>query len=593
MDIIPGGFFNDIKRSYGENTSREVKTLFKTICKLATAKNRQIFLLQCKYKKVFPTHITSNLRVITSLQVDTHPYSRLADKIIFNFRSPVLKLEIKINNWKIKQIEWSYNNILNNLYKKIPTGAVNIWKEYAGIQYNLNFNRIKASNIKKLERLVENSTVMVTNIDQDKFIYNFTDIALSEEVVKTLRLEPKFGLPLEKRTAAIPTIINDIEFCIQNTDVQGESMKIIEENRNKIRSDVVNVLMNFFRKKEPREFDEIWKNMKITSRFLKEHDELIVARSDKGGSTVVMYREEYVTGMNDMLKDDRTYKKIVKDPTNKFQLQSNVIVKDLLACKVIDELQAKYLKTYNAVSPKIYGLRKTHKEKFALRPVVSCIGAPSYKLAGFLHRTLSPWTSTIKWNVKNSIELVEELKKVAVPDNHVLISLDVTSLFTNIPKDLVLKIIDEDWNEMSKAVKVRKDNLITLVNFCFDSSYFTFQNEIYQQLEGSSMGNPASPSLANIVMNYVINKAVDILNFNIPLLKLYVDDTLLLIPKDKIDEAFRCFNSINDKIKFTMEVEIEGRLPFLDLVVIREEERLITDWYVKETITEFQIESSE
>ncbi|CAD6216056.1 GSCOCG00011260001-RA-CDS, partial [Cotesia congregata] len=136
---------------------------------------------------------------------------------------------------------------------------------------------------------------------------------------------------------------------------------------------------------------------------------------------------------------------------------------------------------------------------------------------------------------------------------------------------------------MSKAVKVRKDNLITLVNFCFDSSYFTFQNEIYQQLEGSSMGNPASPSLANIVMNYVINKAVDILNFNIPLLKLYVDDTLLLIPKDKVDEVFRCFNSINDKIKFTMEVEIEGRLPFLNLVVIREEERLITDWYVKET----------
>ncbi|CAG5102975.1 Protein of unknown function [Cotesia congregata] len=110
-------------------------------------------------------------------------------------------------------------------------------------------------------------------------------------------------------------------------------MKIIEENRNKIRSDVVNVLMNFFRKKEPREFDEIRKNMRITSRFLKEHDELIVARSDKGGSTVVMYREEYVTGMNDMLKDDRTYKKIVKDPTNKFQLQSNFAEKNLARVK--------------------------------------------------------------------------------------------------------------------------------------------------------------------------------------------------------------------------------------------------------------------
>lgn len=495
----------------------------------------------------------------------------------------MLRLEIKINIWKIKQIELRYNNILNSLYSEFPTGVVNIWKEYAGIKYNLTFNIIKASNIRKLEVLVRNSTGMTVEVDQERFVYNFTDVVLPEEVMKTLRLEPKFGIQIERRATAIPTIIEDIEFCIQNANVQGESMKIVEDNRNKIRSEVVNILTNFLKNNDPNEYDEVRKNMKITSKFLKEHDEVIVSRSDKGGSAVVMFKEEYITGMDDMLKDETTYRRITKDPTNKFQLQSNLIVKELLTGKEIDELNAKYLKTYNAIAPKIYGLRKTHKQVFALRPVVSCIGAPSYKLARFLHDILTAWTSTIQWNVKNSMELVNQIKTITVPDKHVLISLDVISLFTNIPKDLVLKIINEDWNEMAKVIKVKKDTLITLVKFCFESSYFTFQNRLYQQIDGSSMGNPASPSLANVVMNFVIRKAIDNLGFHIPLLKLYVDDTILLVPKDKIDDVFCGFNNINEKIKFTMEVEVEGRLPFLDLVVIREENRLITDWHMKKT----------
>ncbi|CAD6221817.1 GSCOCG00011645001-RA-CDS, partial [Cotesia congregata] len=186
-------------------------------------------------------------------------------------------------------------------------------------------------------------------------------------------------------------------------------------------------------------------------------------------------------------------------------------------------------------------------------------------------------------NVKNSFELVNILKLIVVPSDHILISLDVTSLFTNIPQELVLNIIEEDWDMLSKVIKMKKENLIKLIKFCFGFSYFTFQDNLYQQVDSSSMGNPASPSLANVVMNFIINKALDKLDFHIPLLKLYVDDTLLLIPKDKVDHVFGCFNSINDKIKFNIEIEKESRLPFLDVMVIRCNGRLLTNWYVKET----------
>lgn len=59
--------------------------------------------------------------------------------------------------------------------------------------------------------------------------------------------------------------------------------------------------------------------------------------------------------------------------------------------------------------------------------------------------------------------------------------------------------------------------------FCYISSYFVFRGRFYSQIEGSSMGNPASPAIANIVMNYVISKIVSSLHFDIQFIKLYVD----------------------------------------------------------------------
>ncbi|KAI4476711.1 hypothetical protein M0804_013328 [Polistes exclamans] len=70
------------------------------------------------------------------------------------------------------------------------------------------------------------------------------------------------------------------------------------------------------------------------------------------------------------------------------------------------------------------------------------------------------------------------------------------------------------------------------------------------------MGNPASPILANIVMNYILKKVEGMLPFQVPFLK----------------------------IQFTIEVENNKTLPFLDLsILIKEDGSILTDWYVKPT----------
>ncbi|KAI4476219.1 hypothetical protein M0804_013759 [Polistes exclamans] len=92
-------------------------------------------------------------------------------------------------------------------------------------------------------------------------------------------------------------------------------------------------------------------------------------RSDKGNNTVVMKKEEYLNEMHKMLQNKDIYQVLNKDPTSRFEKLANNLITKLRKESIITEKVEKSMKSYNSVAPKIYGLRKTHKQNLALRPV--------------------------------------------------------------------------------------------------------------------------------------------------------------------------------------------------------------------------------
>ena len=93
--------------------------------------------------------------------------------------------------------------------------------------------------------------------------------------------------------------------------------------------------------------------------------------------------------------------------------------------------------------PRVYGLPKIHKPSCPLRVIVSSIDSPLYPLTTYLHNIL--FKSILKANsyIKNSFELVEKLKRLHITDEYKLISLDVKSLFTNVPMEIAVDCINE------------------------------------------------------------------------------------------------------------------------------------------------------
>nr|VZI36042.1 unnamed protein product [Spirometra erinaceieuropaei] len=173
-------------------------------------------------------------------------------------------------------------------------------------------------------------------------------------------------------------------------------------------------------------------------------------------------------------------------------------MKNSSAKSLIDRRMAKAQETALA---RFYGLPKVHKEGVPLRPIVSLKGTPTYGLAKWLFQRLKFRTSDSNTTDSPSTQFLEKLKGVSLLPSDVMISFDVTPLFTSIPQDLAVETIelllrekyDETENRLGHA------QIIQLLKFCL-KTYFTFDGTVHEQVKGTPMGSPISGLIAEALL---------------------------------------------------------------------------------------------
>ena len=98
----------------------------------------------------------------------------------------------------------------------------------------------------------------------------------------------------------------------------------------------------------------------------------------------------------------------------------------------------------------------------------------------------------------------------------------------------------------------------------------TFNNDIYEQIDGASMESRLKPTLANTIMAGLKIKVFDRL-FKDGLLTFYiryVDDTLEFIKESDIDNVLSKYNSFHPSLSFSVDRFNDGVVHYLDLKVI-------------------------
>ena len=289
-----------------------------------------------------------------------------------------------------------------------------------------------------------------------------------------------------------------------------------------------------------------------------------------------------------LLNDKNTYTPISSDLTNSVSKKIDSLIKNLKNDSKITEEQYKKMCPKNAVTPKIYGLVKIHKGiQYPLRPIVSFIGSPCYGLGKFMAQILRDMLPRGEYEIINSLNLKQHINNRVIPRDMLMVSLDVVSLFSKISLDLIKSSLRHMWSKyrVSPEHNFTLDVILEIVELMNNSSYFVFDKTFYRQISGMPMGSPISPILASFCMEYVIDaariKSNDLLGTDPQCVFIYVDDLFCLMPRTHVTDMVDIFNSIHADIKFTHEIETEGRLSYLDLQVIRCGDELVTNWYCK------------
>ena len=327
---------------------------------------------------------------------------------------------------------------------------------------------------------------------------------------------------------------------------------------------------------------------------LRRDKEIKILQADKGNATVILDTDDYDKKVHELLDDRQSYVVLKKDPTKTTERKLLAVLRDLRKQGKINEA------FYNNVRPsegssrpaRFYGRVKLHKPSKPLRPVIATCGTSTYGVAKRLAGILRPLVGKSGRVLRNTVDLVETMEEVCLEQDEVLVSYDVKSLFTSIPIDESINICKRRLqldDTLGDRTDMDIDTIVQLLRFCLKSAEFQYDGTHYRQLEGVFMGSPVSPVIADIFMEELEDKVFDCTVGKAPprLWKRFVDDVLSVILKTEVHNYLVFLNEQHPRVRFTMEVETEGSLPFMDVLFSRKEDgKLSRKVYRKPTHTD-------
>ena len=334
----------------------------------------------------------------------------------------------------------------------------------------------------------------------------------------------------------------------------------------------------------------ITKPEKTALKALSKDNEITIKQADKGGATVIQNTKDYVAEGNRQLTDRSTYEEMHSDITDQINHMINQKLDDMKNNGEIASSLTESLKNHEAKVPHIYFLPKIHKGQNPPpgRPVVSSNGCATEKISAFVDNFIKKQVPKMKSFVKDTNDFINKIEtEVKISDRTILGTLDVGSLYTNIPNVEGVDVIKHKLNATRKAHHNPKtESIIDLLEIVLKNNNLEFNGKHFLQVQGTAMGTKLAPSYANLFMEDLEIRMLEAYHLKPTTWLRYIDDIFFTWDhgEEELAKWLDFLNNFHHSIKFTMEISKE-KINFLDTTVKRGENKLYTDVYNKPTDT--------
>ena len=289
----------------------------------------------------------------------------------------------------------------------------------------------------------------------------------------------------------------------------------------------------------------------ITS--LKSRQDIIIKPADKGSGTVVMDRDWYVNECNRQLNDAKFYRHLDADITNDIAKRVTVYKDKMNADGHIDDETKSYLKPHQPTPGRFYILHKIHKTGNPGRPIVSSNSHPTEHISEFVDFHIKPLVIKLPSYVKDTNHFLNILLTLPdLPANSLLVTLDVSGLYTNIPHN---EGIDACYHFLStrNTPSIPACTICDLICMILTMNNFSFNDKHYLQIHGTAMGTRMAPSFANLFLGLFETNALQNAPFKPYIWLRYIDDVFVIWTEgiDNLETFINYLNNLHPTIKFT------------------------------------------
>ena len=179
-----------------------------------------------------------------------------------------------------------------------------------------------------------------------------------------------------------------------------------------------------------------------------------------------------------------------------------------------------------------------------------------------------------------------------MPEDLILCTIDVVGLYPNIPHDEGLKAIRNALDSREDKT-ISTESLMQLAECVLKNNFFEHNSHFFKQLRGTAIGTKMAPPYAIIYMDEFERGFLDNYYLKPFVWWRYIDDIFMLWQhgEDELKKFLEALNCYHPSIKFTWDYSRE-KINFLDVEVIKKDNQLITDLYIKPTDTHQYLHAS-
>jgi hypothetical protein len=134
--------------------------------------------------------------------------------------------------------------------------------------------------------------------------------------------------------------------------------------------------------------------------------------------------------------------------------------------------------------------------------------ALTYYVSEYIDSFLTPLSTLHPAYLKDTYDFVDKIQNIEIPSEHLLVTGDITSLYTNMNLDRIIKTVEEAFEKYPDDSRPSKE-ILKLLEITLKGNDFEFNSDFYLQILGTAMGKKYAPALANLYLQYFDHMAMN------------------------------------------------------------------------------------